>query len=337
MDENNNLNTNQQQQDSPSTSDNNNNSNNNEQQHKATPSSSPLSKKKHHNNPKQRYFTCCNTLYRIPPQNDIYGVIFCTILFIVCTSLFLIIPFSIYTTSNPFILSKATPLSFLIIALITFPTFFLSICTYYAVVFSIPGYQLSPQITKELYDQTKPTQMIGNVKFELKYCETCHIVRNVRTFHCKNCGKCIERHDHHCGYISNCIGKDNNKLFVVFLIMGFIHTTYLTVVCVYVLAVLYAPALKEGVKGFVWYTVDACAVGLFAFIFMFFMGVMVIQQFMLICENETTNERLRGKYDYSVFDKGCKENCKEVFCVKKGNISVKDIENVEKEEENDRS
>lgn len=115
--------------------------------------------------------------------------------------------------------------------------------------------------------------------------------------------------------------------------MGFIHTTYLTVVCVYVLAVLYGPALKEGVKGFVWYTVDAAAVGLFAFIFMFFMGVMVIQQFMLICENETTNERLRGKYDYRVFDNGCKQNCKEVFCVKKENISVKDIENVEKEEE----
>ena len=31
-----------------------------------------------------------------------------------------------------------------------------------------------------------------------KYCSTCHIWRQPRTSHCKLCGRCMERFDHHC-------------------------------------------------------------------------------------------------------------------------------------------
>lgn len=37
-----------------------------------------------------------------------------------------------------------------------------------------------------------------------------------RAHHCKNCNRCILRMDHHCGFVSNCIGKYNQKFFINF-------------------------------------------------------------------------------------------------------------------------
>jgi hypothetical protein len=50
-----------------------------------------------------------------------------------------------------------------------------------------------------------------------KYCYTCHIWRPHRAAHCTACGFCVERHDHHCGVIENCIGARNHIWFTLFL------------------------------------------------------------------------------------------------------------------------
>ncbi|KAL7119214.1 hypothetical protein ACP275_02G049900 [Erythranthe tilingii] len=56
-------------------------------------------------------------------------------------------------------------------------------------------------------------------------CPTCKIIRPVRSKHCAVCKRCVEQFDHHCPWISNCVGKRNKRDFVTFLVMGTLTTS----------------------------------------------------------------------------------------------------------------
>lgn len=67
--------------------------------------------------------------------------------------------------------------------------------------------------------------------FKIKFCRTCMIIRPIGTSHCKQCNICIERYDHHCPWVGNCIGKNNYRFFYGFLFclnLLFIYTLILS-------------------------------------------------------------------------------------------------------------
>ena len=48
-------------------------------------------------------------------------------------------------------------------------------------------------------------------------CPDCEIIRTSRSRHCSICNKCVERFDHHCPWINNCVGTRNHGYFMCFL------------------------------------------------------------------------------------------------------------------------
>ncbi|XP_023949858.1 palmitoyltransferase ZDHHC6 [Bicyclus anynana] len=51
----------------------------------------------------------------------------------------------------------------------------------------------------------------------LQYCNTCKAYKAPRSLHCKKCGFCVKKLDHHCPWINICVGHDNHLYFAIFL------------------------------------------------------------------------------------------------------------------------
>ena len=53
------------------------------------------------------------------------------------------------------------------------------------------------------------------------------IVRPKRSVHCRECDVCVEMFDHHCPFISNCVGKRNYVYFWFFINLLWIDVLYI--------------------------------------------------------------------------------------------------------------
>ncbi|KAJ8266964.1 hypothetical protein GJAV_G00136680 [Gymnothorax javanicus] len=58
------------------------------------------------------------------------------------------------------------------------------------------------------------------------WCHTCKTARPPRAGHCRICGLCVRRLDHHCVWINNCVGQSNHCCFVVTLVLFLLTSIY---------------------------------------------------------------------------------------------------------------
>ena len=106
-------------------------------------------------------------------------------------------------------------------------------------IFLILGSFRDPGIVRrhfrsQFYSYERKTSRIFQLGFirDYKYCGTCSIMRPIRSSHCHDCNNCVERCDHHCPWIGNCVGKRNYKYFYSFVIILTFMLLYLEGFCI---------------------------------------------------------------------------------------------------------
>lgn len=104
--------------------------------------------------------------------------------------------------------------------MIIFGTLALVICIYCTC--KEPGYLKKPSIPfLTLLDRFDPTML----------CPDCEIIRTPRSRHCSICNKCVERYDHHCPWINNCVGIRNHFSFLSFLLIIELNLVFIIILC----------------------------------------------------------------------------------------------------------
>ncbi|XP_026773540.1 palmitoyltransferase ZDHHC9 isoform X1 [Pangasianodon hypophthalmus] len=158
---------------------------------------------------------------------------------------------------------------------------------------------------------------INNQIVKLKYCYTCKIFRPPRASHCSICDNCVDRFDHHCPWVGNCVGKRNYRYFYLFTLSLSLLTIYIftfDIVHVVLRSVDsgFVNTLKETPGTVV--EVLVCFFTLWSVV-----GLTGFHTY-LISLNQTTNEDIKGSWSgknriqnpYS--HKNIIKNCCEVLC-----------------------
>lgn len=102
-------------------------------------------------------------------------------------------------------------------------TTFIGFATALILFFTLASFKNPGYVTRDgsidfqdLLDKCNPLDM----------CPECKIIRTPRSWHCNICNMCVERFDHHCPYINNCVGYWNHTYFLLFILMIVVNLLY---------------------------------------------------------------------------------------------------------------
>jgi len=62
-------------------------------------------------------------------------------------------------------------------------------------------------------------------------CPECQVIRTERSRHCNICNRCVERFDHHCPWINNCVGTRNHGYFFIYIMLTILYIFLVLVLC----------------------------------------------------------------------------------------------------------
>ncbi|KAH0881994.1 hypothetical protein HID58_058090 [Brassica napus] len=168
--------------------------------------------------------------------------------------------------------------------------------------------------------------LVNGYTVKVKFCDTCLLYRPPRASHCSICNNCVQRFDHHCPWVGQCIALRNYPYFICF-----ISTS--TLLCLYVFVFSWVSMLEaHGKMLLMIITDDAIFIVLivYCFVVVWFVGGLTVFHLYLICTNQarsfknscliiaamlTTYENFRYRYDKkeNPYGKGLFKNLYELF------------------------
>ncbi|XP_014666174.1 PREDICTED: palmitoyltransferase ZDHHC3-like [Priapulus caudatus] len=131
----------------------------------------------------------------------------------------------------------------------------------------------------------------GQVVFK---CPKCCSIKPERAHHCSVCQRCIKKMDHHCPWVNNCVGENNQKYFVLF-------TFYICIISIHAIIMVvyqFITCVDRDWKGCSGFSPPATAVFLIflvleGLLFALFTAIMFGTQLSAICADETGIEQLK--------------------------------------------
>ncbi|XP_051728431.1 palmitoyltransferase ZDHHC3 [Ctenopharyngodon idella] len=166
---------------------------------------------------------------------------------------------------------------------------FLALASHFRAMCTDPGAVPKGNATKEFIEslQLKPGQVVYK-------CPKCCSIKPDRAHHCSVCKRCIKKMDHHCPWVNNCVGENNQKYFVLF-------TMYIALISLHALmmvALHFVFCFEEDWTKCSSFSPPATVILLIllcfeALLFLIFTAVMFGTQVHSICNDETGIEQLK--------------------------------------------
>ena len=187
---------------------------------------------------------------------------------------------------------------------------------------TIIEYEIKESLPSDTYSGRDEKSTSEDISiYEGRYCMSCHIDIPLRTKHCQDCDMCVATFDHHCSWISKCVGEKNKLKFLNYL---FVELLYLILVFNFLLTAFRNMSLYQSISNFLLDHIYLILLTSINGLFIVFVFTLLKFQLNLALKNQTTWENLSWhKIQYMVsttksqkspFSKDWKSNLSYVFC-----------------------
>ncbi|KAK1408741.1 hypothetical protein QVD17_40759 [Tagetes erecta] len=155
---------------------------------------------------------------------------------------------------------------------------------------------------------------VNGTVVRVKFCQTCLLYRPPRCSHCSVCNNCVDRFDHHCPWVGQCIGKRNYRSFFMF-----VSSTALLCLYVFSMCCINIIMFMEQNGSSFWEAMFKSPVSgiliAYTFTVQWFVGGLSAFHLYLVMTNQTTYENFRNRYERrkNPYNRGCAPNLKEVL------------------------
>ncbi|XP_051230690.1 probable protein S-acyltransferase 6 [Lolium perenne] len=155
---------------------------------------------------------------------------------------------------------------------------------------------------------------VNGMVVKVKYCHTCMLYRPPRCSHCSVCNNCVDRFDHHCPWVGQCIGKRNYRFFFMFISSTTFLCLYVFVFC-WVNLVLITRQYGYSLGGAIVESPVSGFLIVYTFVTSWFVGGLTAFHSYLSCTNQTTYENFRYRYEgkSNPYNRGVARNLVETF------------------------